>query len=374
MDFGLGTLLSGLVGGISNLFSQGSQIKVAREYNQAQRQLAEYQNEWNLEMWNKQNAYNSPVEQMKRYQQAGLNPHLIYGQGSNGNSQSSPKAAAYDITPIPRIDAGSAMTNAINSALQMAQIENVKANTEKVLSERVLNDEKALLVNLQGIFQEMVNEIKNSTKSREIDYILKKYDREFIQYDIDIFNRDVLQPLALETGRWNINKLKSAIALDNQKTYESMAQEDYIKDKNVREDQIMSADLEVKNAYIRNLDSQTRKANAEALKTEILTPLDKEIKKVESENAREVLQASLDKIASEVYNNYMNGKLRESDYYIDSYKRLLVVKGFNPESGEISSLAKELSKVLNDMLNGYHVIGPDTDYNLEKYANKYKVK
>lgn len=31
-----------------------------------------------------QNEYNSPRQQMARYQQAGLNPHLIYGQGSPG--------------------------------------------------------------------------------------------------------------------------------------------------------------------------------------------------------------------------------------------------------------------------------------------------
>ena len=30
--------------------------------------------------WNMQNQYNSPAEQMKRYKEAGLSPHLIYGQ------------------------------------------------------------------------------------------------------------------------------------------------------------------------------------------------------------------------------------------------------------------------------------------------------
>lgn len=32
-----------------------------------------------------QNSYNSPAAQMARYRQAGLNPHLIYGQGNPGN-------------------------------------------------------------------------------------------------------------------------------------------------------------------------------------------------------------------------------------------------------------------------------------------------
>lgn len=34
--------------------------------------------------------YNTPYNQMKRFSEAGLNPNLIYGQGSPGNMQSAP--------------------------------------------------------------------------------------------------------------------------------------------------------------------------------------------------------------------------------------------------------------------------------------------
>lgn len=42
--------------------------------------------QWQEDMWNKTNAYNAPAAQMARFKAAGLNPHLIYGQGSNGNA------------------------------------------------------------------------------------------------------------------------------------------------------------------------------------------------------------------------------------------------------------------------------------------------
>lgn len=58
-----------------------------------------YQNEWNLEMWHRQNEYNSPIQQMARYQEAGLNPNLIYSQGSPGNSQSMPTSAENKYQP-----------------------------------------------------------------------------------------------------------------------------------------------------------------------------------------------------------------------------------------------------------------------------------
>lgn len=47
----------------------------AREQYQTQRQDA-------LSDWQMQNAYNSPAAQMQRFKDAGLNPHLIYGQGN----------------------------------------------------------------------------------------------------------------------------------------------------------------------------------------------------------------------------------------------------------------------------------------------------
>lgn len=55
-----------------------------------QTRLAEQQNQYNLDMWNLQNEYNSPAAQMRRYQEAGLNPALMYGQVTPGNATSAP--------------------------------------------------------------------------------------------------------------------------------------------------------------------------------------------------------------------------------------------------------------------------------------------
>lgn len=52
--------------------------------------LQDKQNQFNLQMWNLQNEYNSPQAQMKRYEEAGLNPALIYSQGNPGNATSAP--------------------------------------------------------------------------------------------------------------------------------------------------------------------------------------------------------------------------------------------------------------------------------------------
>ena len=89
----LATGASGLVQGLSSIGGQ-------RSANQTNIQLAREQREWDLEMWNRQNEYNLPKNQMARLSAAGLNPNLVYGSGSvSGNvTGSSPKAS------VPRVE------------------------------------------------------------------------------------------------------------------------------------------------------------------------------------------------------------------------------------------------------------------------------
>lgn len=100
-NMGWQAIASAAVTGGSGLF--GSLIA-----NRGNRKLAEYSYEKNVDMWNRQNEYNSPEQQMLRYKQAGLNPNLIYdgGSSSSGNATQLPKYDAptlsYD-TKLPNI-------------------------------------------------------------------------------------------------------------------------------------------------------------------------------------------------------------------------------------------------------------------------------
>ena len=86
-----------LLGGI---FSGAGAIASTAMTNRANRQLAEYAYSKDLEMWHRQNEYNSPQAQMSRLQAAGLNPAMMYGEGSQaaGQAKEMPKYNA------PRMD------------------------------------------------------------------------------------------------------------------------------------------------------------------------------------------------------------------------------------------------------------------------------
>lgn len=90
--------ISAAVDGLSNWIGQSATLNKNKE-------LADYQFEQNKKMWELQNEYNKPINQMSRYQEAGLNKNLIYGQGSNGNAQNAPtyNAPTADFT-IPKVN------------------------------------------------------------------------------------------------------------------------------------------------------------------------------------------------------------------------------------------------------------------------------
>lgn len=69
--------------------------------NAANEEMQQQQNKWNLEQWNRNNAYNHPAAQMQRLKAAGLNPDLLYGQNASGamGNSSSP---AQGTQPIPK--------------------------------------------------------------------------------------------------------------------------------------------------------------------------------------------------------------------------------------------------------------------------------
>lgn len=67
-----------------------------------QNKLIDKQNQFNLDMWNLQNEYNSPQAQMKRFEEAGLNPALMYSQGSAGNAPNAPIQSVPDAPDVSK--------------------------------------------------------------------------------------------------------------------------------------------------------------------------------------------------------------------------------------------------------------------------------
>lgn len=140
------TMLSGLTDnfpGFTNIIEDTKGF--ARDY--ANRKYSEKlyarQKADSLEFWNMQNKYNSPAEAMKRFQEAGLNPNLIYGNSGNNSAAQIPTP---DTEPSflrePRVDKSvNLMSNLLGQAdlrIKQAQANNLDTQNEVLKQEIAL--------------------------------------------------------------------------------------------------------------------------------------------------------------------------------------------------------------------------------------------
>lgn len=129
------TIGSSVIGGITSFLGQ-------KDTNESNMELAQYQNEWNEKMyerqkedniafWNMQNEYNSPKETMKRLVEAGINPRAqngtSYANSGGINSPNAPMAAAYDYkSPL------SAFSNLVGLAKQIQEVKILEAKANNL--------------------------------------------------------------------------------------------------------------------------------------------------------------------------------------------------------------------------------------------------
>ena len=173
-----------IVGGlIEGAINNSSNKKIARE----NRQFA-------LDMWNRNNEYNTPLAQMQRLKEAGLNPNLMYGQGTTGNSSSPAKAD------------GAYPTQYKLNFLEAAQLhQQQKLNEQSIQlqkSQTELNHAQAQKVNA-----ETANTHANTLNTQETMQFNRESRPKILQkYD--------LQNQSISLSNENLNKINAKIEAD----------------------------------------------------------------------------------------------------------------------------------------------------------------
>jgi len=149
-------------------------------------------NRYNLEQWNRQNAYNHPVEQMARLKDAGLNPNLIYGSSpsqasGNADKVAPSKAADFNIkNPLEELgrfqdfrqknvvtDNTKSQTdvNIATALLKMQQSAETISRTSKNKFDLKLAQE--LRTNSLEVAKENLRQMQNKTAISKIDLYVK---------------------------------------------------------------------------------------------------------------------------------------------------------------------------------------------------------
>lgn len=106
----------------------------ARKQHKRNIELADKARQHDVNMWNMQNQYNTPQMQMQRLTEAGLNPHLMYGQGNTGNASTPQKApvpeVGNELTSLSQMSLAPVLSMYQDWRVKNAQIENLNANAD----------------------------------------------------------------------------------------------------------------------------------------------------------------------------------------------------------------------------------------------------
>lgn len=172
---GAAGLLGGLLGNKSTSDTNRMNLQIARE-----------QNAFNEQMWNKNNAYNTPKAQMARYAEAGINPYFALGNVSGGNATAQ---TAADVAPMQPQDysymqqiGNNAMSAAMNykqgqmmdEQLKAAQMDN-KYREQQILSNiaKTLEETAGFAEKNKGL--KMLNTLQQETMADQIE--MKRQER-----------------------------------------------------------------------------------------------------------------------------------------------------------------------------------------------------
>lgn len=135
----LGTLLQ--VGGA--IYNSNQNRKNTKDTIEANKAQSEYAYSKDLEMWNRNNDYNSPANQMARLKAGGLNPNMVYGTGTQAAGMAAPSQMPKYNAPTLKYDYEPAVNlPQIIGAYQdfkmrQAQTDNIQAATENTRARTV---------------------------------------------------------------------------------------------------------------------------------------------------------------------------------------------------------------------------------------------
>lgn len=140
-----------LLGAIGNAVGGARQATKNRRHQNAllekqqswSEKMANQQNQWNIDQWNRQNEYNAPVNQMARYEAAGINPYNAVSSGQIGsgtasslesatpNNVSAPAYAEAYSNPVGDFITG--LSSSLDNALKVISVDREKKLTPSLV-------------------------------------------------------------------------------------------------------------------------------------------------------------------------------------------------------------------------------------------------
>lgn len=190
-NFG-GPLLGFGIDMLSNLLSGQSNKKAMKRQHTYNKYYMSEQDRLNREYWNMQNEYNTPAQQMARLKAAGLNPHLMYGQGNVGNAEKVGSVGSPGSSALAhKWNLGNVLSNYTNLKTTNANVDNVRQLTRNAQVEEQNKRLDGMLKALEG-------------KGREQQIIKDKIINNYLAESMNLDNQNKRQDLLNKAEQLNL--------------------------------------------------------------------------------------------------------------------------------------------------------------------------
>lgn len=172
-----GSLAGGLLGAGSSVVQNSQNRQNVRETNQMNYKINQMNNQfnermaiqqrnWQENMWNKENAYNTASAQRQRLEEAGLNPYLMMNGGSAGVAQSAGTGASASSSGNAVMQPFQADYSGIGSSIgNIFQYELMQSEKSQLQGARQLADAKAMETLSNIDWGKLTDETRNYLKS-----------------------------------------------------------------------------------------------------------------------------------------------------------------------------------------------------------------
>lgn len=158
--------------------------KINQMNNQFNERMAIQQRNWQENMWNKENAYNTASAQRQRLEEAGLNPYLMMNGGSSGVAQSAGTGASASSAGSAVMQPFQADYSAIGSSIgNIFQYELMQSEKSQLQGAKQLADAKAMETLSNIDWGKLTDETRNYLKSTGLARAQLGYAKE--QQEVD---------------------------------------------------------------------------------------------------------------------------------------------------------------------------------------------
>lgn len=185
----LGAAIPSVIGGIADIFSQGSandtNLQATRETNDMNYRIFKEQMAYQTGEREATQEYNTPFNQRKRYEQAGINPYFALGNISSGETtaQTSPSAPQMNVPHVEPIPYGNVMRDVASNVLAARQAESIGLDNDAKRIDLLYKNEEKIL-EIQNRRQDLLSKKQLTANDKRKLEILDEQLKS-LQYDND---------------------------------------------------------------------------------------------------------------------------------------------------------------------------------------------